>query len=450
MKKGLIASLRVGLAAFVMLFATNLLPLAAAVYADPANNGTLKVHELGTPAGTESNAPKVCAFNFEGFGFDPGQTGYITIDGQGQTTTNYGPLNIFGPADANGDYATSYFNTAGGTAIADGHYTATLYGKNIGGEVNLNANKAKSKEIIVDCAPTPTPVTAGVTFIDLCGAANDTYTVPATDHVTYSIDPGTYPGSGTITVTATAAPGYVINGQVTFTHDFTNVPCNIPVTAGVVSFTDTCGITNDNYVVPTTPHVTYSATAGTHSGIGTVTITATADPGYVLTAPYTFTHDFTDVPCVTAPTPVPTVAPTSANLTCNNDGSYTIPTTVGVRYLVDNSIVAAGPHTVAAAGTVTVTAEALTGFTLTGPASWTFTFTTPTDCTTPGLGGGDTNGTVLGILTVAAVVTAPKAPAPQPELVNTGQNSIVDMIVGLAIAGIALTTAGLARRRQVA
>ena len=30
MKKGLIASLRVGLAAFVMLFATNLLPLAAA------------------------------------------------------------------------------------------------------------------------------------------------------------------------------------------------------------------------------------------------------------------------------------------------------------------------------------------------------------------------------------------------------------------------------------
>jgi len=66
----------------------------------------------------------------------------------------------------------------------------------------------------------------------------------------------------------------------------------------------------------------------------------------------------------------------------------------------------------------------------------------------PGLGGGDTNGTVLGILTGAPVVTAPKAPAPQPELVNTGQNSIVDMIVGLAIAGIALTTAGLARRRQ--
>ena len=70
------------------------------------------------------------------------------------------------------------------------------------------------------------------------------------------------------------------------------------------------------------------------------------------------------------------------------------------------------------------------------------------NCITPGLGGGDTNGTVLGILTVAPVVTAPKAPAPQPELVNTGQNSIVDMIVGLAIAGIALTTAGLARRRQ--
>src|SRR4051794_36256679 len=57
------------------------------------NNGTLKVHEFGTPSGTESNDPKVCVFNFEGFSFDVGQTGYIVIEGQGQTSGTEGPFN---------------------------------------------------------------------------------------------------------------------------------------------------------------------------------------------------------------------------------------------------------------------------------------------------------------------------------------------------------------------
>ena len=44
--------------------------VVAAASAAPGNNGTLKIHEEGTPSGTESNDPKDCSFNVEGFDFD--------------------------------------------------------------------------------------------------------------------------------------------------------------------------------------------------------------------------------------------------------------------------------------------------------------------------------------------------------------------------------------------
>lgn len=118
------------------------------------NNGTLKVHEVGTPSGTESNDPKVCKFDIEGFKFDAGQVGYLLIEGQGQTSASYGPFE-FGPADSEGYYQTQTFND-GGVVIADGHYKATLYGKE-----DLEDDKAKSKVFKVQCSaqssPTPTP-----------------------------------------------------------------------------------------------------------------------------------------------------------------------------------------------------------------------------------------------------------------------------------------------------
>lgn len=60
----------------------------------------------------------------------------------------------------------------------------------------------------------PVVVTPGaVTFTDAAGTQDDTYTVPAVDGVQYlvggvALDPGTYPGQGTVTVTARAAPGF--------------------------------------------------------------------------------------------------------------------------------------------------------------------------------------------------------------------------------------------------
>lgn len=124
----------------------------------PGNNGTLKVHELGTPSGTENNDPKVCKFNLEGFGFDAGQSGYIMFDAQGKdssavsSTVKYN----FGPTSANGFAVSQDFNN-GGATLANGHYKATLYGKDTGQNIDLTDVKAKSKVFKVNCVAVVNP-----------------------------------------------------------------------------------------------------------------------------------------------------------------------------------------------------------------------------------------------------------------------------------------------------
>lgn len=116
------------------------------------NKGTLKIHEQGTPSGTESNDPKVCTFNLEGYQFAPGQTGYVMFDvqgGDGPTGTSAGPYNV-GPANGDGYFETQYFN------LSPGHYKATLYGKQLPSG-QLDDEKAKSKVFKVAC---DTPVKA--------------------------------------------------------------------------------------------------------------------------------------------------------------------------------------------------------------------------------------------------------------------------------------------------
>jgi hypothetical protein len=116
--------------------------LVGASVALGGNNGTLKIHEFGTPDGTPNNDPKVCAFNVEAFDLDSGQSGYLVFSVQGQDPpagTDAGPF-AFGPADADGFYASEYFS------LAAGHYKATLYGK-----ADLTDVKAKSKVFEVTC-----------------------------------------------------------------------------------------------------------------------------------------------------------------------------------------------------------------------------------------------------------------------------------------------------------
>ncbi len=124
------------------------------------NNGTLKVHEKDTSTGTESNDPKVCVFNLEGFNFDPGQDLVLAFQVQGgdEPTGQVPTPNAFNvQADNEGYFASSYFNDgAGSPTILAGHYKVVAYGKDTG-TGQFTDEKAKSKVFKVSCGAPATP-----------------------------------------------------------------------------------------------------------------------------------------------------------------------------------------------------------------------------------------------------------------------------------------------------
>ncbi len=120
------------------------------------NNGTLKVHELGTPVGTENNDPKVCAFNLEAFGLDAGQGGYLALRGPGRRRpARHGPgrhvRHAAGQCVGVLDLGRRLQRHGGGTFISNGHYKVTLYGKSTP-TGQLSDVKAKSKVFKVTCS----------------------------------------------------------------------------------------------------------------------------------------------------------------------------------------------------------------------------------------------------------------------------------------------------------
>ena len=212
------------------------------------------------------------------------------------------------------------------------------------------------------------------TWTDEYGTASDTYTIPAVTGVQYAVDgapvaPGTHPATGTVVVTASAAPGYVLEGPAEFVHTFTDIRL---ASAVEPTWTDAYGTADDTYTIPAVTGVQYAVDGtpvapGTHPATGTVVVTASATTGYVLTGPTEFTRTFTDIRLVTA------VEPTWTDTYGTADDTYTIPTVEGVQYAVDGTPVTPGTHP--ATGTVVVTAAATTGYVLTGPSQFTRTFT---------------------------------------------------------------------------
>lgn len=149
----ILKTVQVGGLTALFALATVVMPVSNAFANPNGNNGTLKVHEQGTKAAFINNDPKVCVFNFEGFKFDVGQTGYINIEPQGGSQPvgeAVGPIS-FGETNANGYAETEYFNTENGVQVKNGMYKATLYGKDTGGNIDLKDVKAKSKVFKVNC-----------------------------------------------------------------------------------------------------------------------------------------------------------------------------------------------------------------------------------------------------------------------------------------------------------
>lgn len=382
----------------VAVFSVNVL---AVMDVHAANNGTLKVHEKGTFSGTESNDPKVCKFNFEGFNFDRNQSGFVVIatqpGGVDTLTIPFGPANVIGYA------ATAYIND-GGLTLADGQYKATLYGKSANNLPNFNDEKAKSKVFKVGCVTAQPTVAIQPPQCIQRGAVNGEVTVTVTNTDDFTDKPVLY----TITATHQTNPlvtrvdvrliadgesktfdfGLLIAGTynvtvtgndgTTATTTFEIAVCNTPVTPAAPTNAEFCGTAQDTYTVPSTTGVTYlvngvATPAGTYNGVGSVTITAVANQGYAIqgTASWTFTFDAT--PCVISTT---AIAPTADDICGASDDSYEIPAATGVVYKVNGTVKPAGSY--AANGTtVTITAEAAPGYVLTNNVKeWTLNFTT--------------------------------------------------------------------------
>lgn len=250
--------------------------------------------------------------------------------------------------------------------------------------VNLNLDALTFTVQVASPEVTP----AAVVFTDEDGTAVDTYTIPDTDGVEYLLNgevvaAGTYPGAGTVEITARAQTGYVLAAGVTtsWTTSFKAAPQ--PVTPAAVTFTDEDGTAADTYTIPDTEGVDYvvngTVTApGTYPGTGTVTVTARAKTDYVLAdgAGTSWSNTFASTMAVTPAAPVFTDKPST----------YTVPATTGVQYYVNGAATASGTYKAKGTGTVEITARAQDGYVLTedAPTSWKKTFKKSPTHVTPG------------------------------------------------------------------
>ncbi|HET7902418.1 MAG TPA: hypothetical protein VFL59_14645 [Candidatus Nanopelagicales bacterium] len=291
-----------------------------------------------------------------------------------------------------------------------------------GSTVHYPGLNAELADVIAhDCSPVHATATAPAKTDETCTAVG-TITIPSVQGVLWALDsvsasPGTYDvAAGSHTVTAAPVPGYVLDGQTTWTVTVAaHGSCATTVTAvdPTVVQSPRCGV-EGSYTIPETTGITYLiegdvVAAGTHSGPATGTITALAEDGYALSSPsWSFALDVPAAeacPVVVVAVPEdPTVTQSSA---CGVEGSYTIPATTGITYLLDGTPIAAGTYS--GPVTATVSAKAAEGYTLTEP-DWSFDLAVAgaAECPLPETGGTlpQTGGSTAPLAGVAALLLA--------------------------------------------
>jgi serine protease len=197
------------------------------------------------------------------------------------------------------------------------------------------------------CATAVTPVVVPSTECDVPSY----FLVPSTAGVVYLVDGVVRDagfrvnGPGTKVVTARAAEGYQLTNP-TFSVSLVLAPakvCATAVTPVVVPSTE-CDVPS-YFLVPSTAGVVYLVDgvvrdAGFRvNGPGTKVVTARAAEGYQLTNP-TFSVSLVLAPAQVCATAGP--AQVTLSTECNVEGSFTVPTTTGVQYLLDGRRVASG------------------------------------------------------------------------------------------------------------
>jgi hypothetical protein len=155
--------------------------------------------------------------------------------------------------------------------------------------------------------------------------------------------------------------------------------------------------------------------------------------------------------------PVTPPAVTSTPPTCEDQtGTYTIPETKGVQYKVDGVVTPADSYQVPAGTTVTVTAEALPGYVLAHDVvtSWTLSFPAaedceetppPVECVLPAVKDDQGNCIVPGRGGDEETPQTPTKPvkviAPAAELTNTGESTLLSVLLSSMFLIGALTLA---------
>ena len=176
-----------------------------------------------------------------------------------------------------------------------------------------------------------------------------------------------------------------------------NNNCNIPdvaVIPAAVTFTEpTCADNRMSYTITSTVGVKYY-----YQGIGRqkiyvtgtnyitsnhITIEAEAIDGYSIGSSVThrWTHNYNTLDredCTVIPAEV-----TFTDIYCDADGTYVIPTVEGVQYYLGEEKVSAGTHLVVTGTSLTITAQAKTGYFLDEEADleWSHIYVNPVGCT---------------------------------------------------------------------
>lgn len=221
------------------------------------------------------------------------------------------------------------------TTTEDHTYRVQIFQGN-GSQYNKDfSNTSKACEVP---PPTETGVTTEPTFQDACGPEHRLSVPEDTDAYRFTVADGTRDGAGSIVVTATLNPGYVWTGgstkPKTWTFAATNEACAVEVDVPAApTLQDVCGPDYGQPTLPANEAYTWSVDDGAlDGGAGTVTITATLNPGSVWTGggtePQRWTYEVTSAPCVIAEIPAPT-----ALEVCGPDGDapYELPAD-GERY----------------------------------------------------------------------------------------------------------------------
>jgi uncharacterized repeat protein (TIGR01451 family) len=233
-------------------------------------------------------------------------------------------------------------------------------------------------DLLCEQADPADPRTAtAVTFTDPCGTANDVINIPSSQYAYYNIGGTQYaaattlPGTGAVTVNATPKSytftfngqtyslPYTLTGTTSWSHTFTNAPCI--TTAEVPTVAPQCGPNNDVVTIPeNTSTVTYISTGWVN---GSLTVTATPAPGYVITGDSTWTFTDANVPCTGSITVV-------KNVDTNGDGTVDVSNATDWNWNTDGSATfpyatGSGNAVTVNAGSYTVTEQQKTGYTVT-------------------------------------------------------------------------------------